>query len=252
MQNMKANGFLRRRVEMLATAAAVVVLAACSSRAPVASPAPGVGADHAPAGAAATPTSAAGGGADAHAHHARPTQAGTPAGAGQPNPADVQFMSMMIGHHAQAIVMSRLAPTHAASATIQTLAARIINAQQDEISIMQTWLRERGQPAPEATAALKSAMTGEHAAHMTGMLTEAQLKELDAARGQEFDRLFLTYMIQHHKGAVTMVNDLFASYGAAQDDTVFKLASDINAEQTTEIARMQRMLFDLIVGKDPQ
>src|ERR687885_2415564 len=80
---------------------------------------------------------------------------------------------------------------------------------------------------------------------MPGMLTEAQMKQLDQARGREFDRLFLTFMIQHHRGAVTMVSQLFGTYGAAQDDLVFKLASDINVDQTTEIARMERMLFVL-------
>ncbi|MEM6328381.1 MAG: DUF305 domain-containing protein, partial [Bacteroidota bacterium] len=85
------------------------------------------------------------------------------------------------------------------------------------------------------------AMAHDHSG-MPGMLTDAQLREMDAARGVEFDRLFLAYMIQHHQGAVTMVDDLFAQDGAAQDDASFKLASDINVDQQTEIARMQRML----------
>jgi uncharacterized protein (DUF305 family) len=170
-----------------------------------------------------------------------------------PNAADVRFMSTMIGHHAQAIDMARLAPTHGASPTIQTLAARVINAQQDEIALMQQWLRDHGQPVPEAVAATKHVMDGvEHEMLMPGMLTAAQMKELDAARGEDFDRLFLRLMIQHHQGAVTMVNELITSYGAAQDNTVFKIASDINVDQTTEIARMQRMLFDLIMGKTDQ
>ncbi|MNC95138.1 hypothetical protein D3C83_121820 [compost metagenome] len=84
---------------------------------------------------------------------------------------------------------------------------------------------------------------------MPGMLSEAQMKELAAARGADFDKLFLRLMIQHHQGAVTMVNELVTSQGAMQDNTVFKIASDINVDQTTEIARMQRMLFDLIMGK---
>jgi len=83
---------------------------------------------------------------------------------------------------------------------------------------------------------------------MPGMLTPEQMKQLDAARGQDFDRLFLQFMIQHHKGAVSMVNDLFASNGAAQDLTVFKLATGINVDQTTEITRMQRMLADILFG----
>jgi uncharacterized protein (DUF305 family) len=88
----------------------------------------------------------------------------------------------------------------------------------------------------------------EHEMLMPGMLTEPQLKQLDEARGKEFDRLFLTFMIQHHRGAVTMVTDLFGTYGAAQDATVFKIASDVSADQTTEIARMQKMLASLIFG----
>lgn len=165
--------------------------------------------------------------------------------------ADVHFMSGMIGHHAQAIVMSRWAPSHDASPSVQTLAARIINAQQDEIITMQRWLRDRHQPVPEATAAgMRMVMDGmEHEMLMPGMLTEAQMKELDAARGRQFDRLFLTFMIQHHNGAVSMVKDLFETYGAAQDETVFKFASDVNVDQTTEIARMQQMLVMILLEK---
>jgi uncharacterized protein (DUF305 family) len=158
--------------------------------------------------------------------------------------ADVDFMTGMIAHHAQAIVMSRWAPTHGASPSIQTLASRIINAQTDEIVIMQRWLRDRRQPVPEPSAAgMKMVMNGtEQVMLMPGMLTEAQMHELDQARDSTFDRLFLTFMIQHHKGAVAMVKELFSTYGAGQDDLVFKFASDVNVDQTTEIARMGRML----------
>jgi uncharacterized protein (DUF305 family) len=161
--------------------------------------------------------------------------------------ADVQFMSGMIGHHAQAIAMARWAPTHGASPSVLTLCERIINAQQDEIETMQTWLRDRQKPVPEATpAGMKMMMNGhEEVMLMPGMLTPEQMKRLDAARGPEFDRLFLSFMIQHHRGAVTMVDKLFGSYGAAEDDTVFKFASDVNIDQTTEIARMEQMLFTL-------
>jgi uncharacterized protein (DUF305 family) len=165
--------------------------------------------------------------------------------------ADVHFMSAMIGHHAQAIQMSRMAPTHGASPTVQTLAARIINAQQDEIATMQQWLRDRAQPVPEAVPGpMKMTMNGmEHEMLMPGMLTPEQMAELDRARGTEFDRLFLTYMIRHHQGAVSMVHDLFATYGAGQDEMVFKFASDVNVDQTTEIARMQRMLAEVMFGQ---
>ena len=163
--------------------------------------------------------------------------------------ADVYFMSGMIGHHAQAIVMAGWAPTHGAGPSVQRLAERIINAQQDEILTMQQWLRDRLQPVPEARATgMKMMMNGEeHEMLMPGMLTDTQMKQLDEARGPAFDRLFLTFMIQHHRGAVSMVKDLFDSYGAAQDETVFKFASDVNVDQTTEIARMERMLTALAI-----
>ena len=168
--------------------------------------------------------------------------------------ADVSFMSGMISHHAQAIVMSRWAPTHGASASVLTLSSRIINAQQDEIVTMRQWLRDRLQPVPEATATgMKMMMNGmEHEMLMPGMLTEAQMKELDAARGPEFDRKFLIFMMQHHRGAVSMVKDLFGSYGAGQDETVFKFASDVNVDQTTEIARMEKMLAAITLGISTQ
>jgi uncharacterized protein (DUF305 family) len=158
--------------------------------------------------------------------------------------ADVQFMSGMIHHHAQAIAMSRWAPSHGAGPSVLILAERIINAQQDEIVLMQQWLRDRRQTVPEATATgMKMVMNGmEHEMLMPGMLTEDQMKQLDQARGAEFDRLFLTFMIQHHRGAVSMVKDLFGTQGAAQDEAVFKFATDVNVDQTTEVARMERML----------
>jgi uncharacterized protein (DUF305 family) len=161
--------------------------------------------------------------------------------------ADVEFMSHMIGHHAQAIAMARWAPTHGASPSVRILADRIINAQQDEIVTMQTWLRDRNKPVPEANpAGMKMVMGGiEHVMLMPGMLTDEQMKQLDQARGPDFDRLFLKFMIQHHRGAVSMVKDLFDTYGAGQDETVFKFASDVNVDQTTEIARMDKMLIAL-------
>ncbi len=165
--------------------------------------------------------------------------------------ADIRFMSGMIPHHAQAIVMARWAASHGASPSVRTLCARIMNAQQDEIATMQTWLRDRRQPAPEPDTTMGMTMPmpgGGHAMLMPGMLTEAQMRQLDQARGPEFDRLFLTFMIQHHRGAVSMVRELFGSYGAAQDQMVFKVATEINVDQTTEIARMERMLAALALG----
>jgi uncharacterized protein (DUF305 family) len=156
--------------------------------------------------------------------------------------ADVDFVTGMISHHAQALIMSELAPTHGASQSVQTLAARIINAQRDEIALMQRWLADRGQPVPQVkidglnlmidmkAPAADHAMHDMAEHHMPGMLTRAQLEELAAAFGPEFDRLFLTYMIGHHAGAVTMVDDLFAVDGTGQDAAVFKLASDVQVD----------------------
>jgi uncharacterized protein (DUF305 family) len=161
--------------------------------------------------------------------------------------ADIHFMQGMIGHHAQAIVMAKWAPTHGASSSVQVLAARIINAQTDEIVTMQNWLKDRHQVVPESNpAGMTMTMNGvTHTMLMPGMLTPEQMKQLDAARGTEFDRLFLTFMIQHHKGAVAMVAQLFGTYGAGQDELTFKFASDVNVDQTTEIARMEKMLAAL-------
>lgn len=165
--------------------------------------------------------------------------------------ADVDFMIGMIGHHAQALIMSRLAPKNGASEQVQILAARIINAQKDEINTMQRWLRDRGQPVPKVHIDGLNLMIhtkGEHHTnhkHMPGMLSQEQLQKLANAHNTKFDRLFLKYMIQHHTGAVTMVKKLFATDGAAQDDGAFRLASNIQVDQKTEIARMKRMLEDL-------
>jgi uncharacterized protein (DUF305 family) len=161
--------------------------------------------------------------------------------------ADIQFMSHMISHHAQAIAMSKLAPTHNAGDAVKRLAARIINAQADEITIMQTWLRDRRQPVPEANpAGMKMTMGGhEHVMLMPGMLTEEQMKKLDAARGADFDYQFLTLMIQHHRGAVAMVDELFSHKGSALNELVFKFAADVHVDQTTEIARMTQMLLGM-------
>lgn len=168
--------------------------------------------------------------------------------------ADIDFMTGMIGHHAQALIMSRLAPENGAAPSVQTLAARIINAQKDEIATMQKWLRDRDQSVPEVHIDGLNLMihgmeghNGHHGGHtdMPGMLTQAQLEELNEAKDTEFDRLFLRYMIQHHNGAVIMVQDLFDTDGAALDDEAFKIASEINVDQKTEIARMELMLNNM-------
>jgi uncharacterized protein (DUF305 family) len=158
--------------------------------------------------------------------------------------ADVDFMSGMIGHHAQAIVMARLAPPNGASADVQRLAERIAISQQDEIELMSAWLRKRNEKVPPSNAHLPA----EHFHHgpghvmMPGMVTPEQMDSLARARGGEFDKLFLTYMIQHHRGAIAMVQTLFASAGAGQESEIYRFASDVDADQRTEIQRMQAML----------
>jgi|SRR5687767_2416046 len=163
------------------------------------------------------------------------------------SPADVKFMNDMIAHHAQAVRIAAWAPTHGASPAVQRMAERVVVGQNDEIAIMQRWLRERKEPIPEADSAHQG-----HAAHMPGMLSPADLEQLNKARGAEFDRLFLTFMIRHHQGALTMVDQLFGSQGAAQDETVFRLASDVYADQSTEIERMQRMIEALPPERNQQ
>jgi uncharacterized protein (DUF305 family) len=158
--------------------------------------------------------------------------------------ADVDFMSGMIPHHAQAVIMAGWAPSHGARKDVAILCERIVVGQRDEIAMMQNWLRDRGQTVPDATSTRhKMKMNGmEHEMLMPGMLTDEEMAELDRARGPEFDRLFLIGMIKHHQGAIDMVDVLFSSYGAAQDETVFKFASDVYADQGIEIERMNKML----------
>jgi uncharacterized protein (DUF305 family) len=150
----------------------------------------------------------------------------------------------MIPHHAQAVLIAGWAASHGASSELQALCERIVVAQRDEIELMRNWLRDRGQPVPPPDAKRhRMVMHGtEHEMLMPGMLTDEELARLDSARGVHFDELFLEYMIKHHEGALRMVEELFSSHGAAQDETVFRLASDIYADQTTEIERMQKML----------
>lgn len=165
--------------------------------------------------------------------------------------ADVAFMTGMIHHHAQALEMTRLAPDRGASPSVTTLAARIHNAQTDEIALMQRWLRDRGQPVPELHEMGGRVMVhggGGHGHHVPGMLTAEQMAVLERARGAEFDRLFLELMIQHHRGAVAMVHELFATDGAGQDEEAFRFASDVQVDQTTEVRRMELMLSSLPAG----
>jgi uncharacterized protein (DUF305 family) len=158
--------------------------------------------------------------------------------------ADIAFMSGMIAHHAQAVKMAGWAESHGASKSLQIFCGRIAMGQTAEIGLMQAWLRDRNQPVPEPDPrGMKMMMGGmEHIMTMPGMLTEAQMAQLDSARGVTFDRLFMTYMIQHHRGAIAMVDSLFNTPGAGQDEIVFKFANDVQADQSTEIDRMEQML----------
>ena len=166
------------------------------------------------------------------------------------NAADVAFMQGMIPHHAQAVVMAKMAKTHGASEPVRILCERIMVAQSDEITLMRNWLRDRGQMVPPADATHhKHTMNGvAHDMLMPGMLTPEEMAALDKARGAEWDRLFLLGMIKHHEGALTMVDEVFEAYGALQDPDMFKFASDVYADQTTEIDFMQKML-DAMPGR---
>jgi len=177
---------------------------------------------------------------------ARTARAQAPGSGQKPfNDADVHFMTGMISHHAQAVRMASWATSHGAGDAVRGLCARVQVGQTDEIHVMQRWLAERHLMVPDSTGAMAGMPGMDHAMTMPGMLTPAQMAELDGARGREFDRLFLIYMIQHHQGALTMVHTLFESPGALMDDMIFKFASDISADQTTEIDRMSRMLAAL-------
>lgn len=165
-------------------------------------------------------------------------------------PADVAFMSGMIYHHAQALLIAGWASSHGASADVRTLCERIVAGQKDEIVLMAQWLAERHEPVPHPEPEHMMMPDMSHAHMMPGMLTHDQLAELDRARGAQFDELFLRFMIQHHEGAITMVNELFGK-GAGEENPVYKIASGVFADQTTEIERMQRMLVDKMFGPVP-
>jgi uncharacterized protein (DUF305 family) len=159
--------------------------------------------------------------------------------------ADVDFMSGMIPHHAQAVVMAGWCPTHGARKDVAVLCERIVVGQRDEIKLMQTWLSDRGLAVPDAASTrhhMKMPNGAEHDMLMPGMLSDEEMAALDRARGSEFDRLFLEGMIRHHQGAIDMVDVLLKAYGAAQDETVFKFANDVQADQAVEINVMKDML----------
>jgi uncharacterized protein (DUF305 family) len=167
--------------------------------------------------------------------------------------ADVEFMQGMIMHHAQAVEMTALIASHTENKDVRLLGARISSSQSDEIRFMKRWLAVRGESVSMATSSMKTSsgsrqampgmdMSGEAMALMPGMLTPQQMEALRKARGSEFDRLFLTGMIQHHGGALTMVKDLFGTAGAGQDAELFNFATDVDSGQRAEIRIMQEML----------
>ena len=165
--------------------------------------------------------------------------------------ADAQFMQGMIMHHAQAVEMTALIESHTENKDVRSLGARISRSQSDEIKFMKRWLASRGQPTSLPMNDMSSMshgdmshgdMSHESMMLMPGMLTADQMEALRKARGEEFDRLFLTGMIQHHGGALTMVKDLFDTAGAGQDAELFNFATDVDSGQRAEIRIMQGML----------
>jgi uncharacterized protein (DUF305 family) len=157
--------------------------------------------------------------------------------------ADVQFMQGMIMHHAQAVEMTALIGSHTENKELRSLGARISSSQSDEIRFMKRWLATRGEPVSMTMAGMPAMDRSGHAmALMPGMLAPEQMEALREAKGTEFDRLFLTGMIQHHGGALTMVKDLFDTAGAGQDAELFNFATDADNTQKAEIKIMQTML----------
>jgi uncharacterized protein (DUF305 family) len=160
-------------------------------------------------------------------------------------------MQGMIMHHAQAVEMTALIESHTENNDVRSLGARISRSQSDEIKFMKRWLASRGQQVSEATHDMRDMkthdmrdmnMAHEHMSLMPGMLTSEQMEALRKAKGEEFDYLFLTGMIQHHDGALTMVKDLFGAAGAGQDAELFNFATDVDSGQRAEIRIMQNML----------
>jgi uncharacterized protein (DUF305 family) len=157
--------------------------------------------------------------------------------------ADVEFMQGMIMHHAQAVEMTALIASHTENKDLRSLGARISSSQLDEIKFMKRWLAARGEDLSMAMPGMPEMdRSGQPMALMPGMLTAEQMEALRKAKGAEFDRLFLTGMIQHHGGALTMVKDLFDTAGAGQDADLFNFATDADNTQRAEIKIMQSML----------
>jgi len=151
--------------------------------------------------------------------------------------ADVRFMQGMIAHHGQAVQMARMAESHGANAQLLKFTQKIDQSQRGEIKLMQWWLGDRDQVVPDSNS--------HHSMTMPGMLTAEQLKQLDAARGKAFDKLFLIFMIQHHEGALKMVADLQASPRSMQEIQISSFATDVETDQSAEILKMNQMLAEM-------
>ena len=148
-------------------------------------------------------------------------------------------MQGMIMHHAQAVEMTALISSRTENKDLRSLGARISSSQSDEITFMRRWLAARGEPVSMAMPGMRDM---DMSRLMPGMLTAEQMEALRKAKDTEFDRLFLTGMIQHHEGALTMVKDLFDTAGAGQDAELFDFATDVDSGQRAEIRIMQGML----------
>jgi uncharacterized protein (DUF305 family) len=177
---------------------------------------------------------------------AAPVDRGVAQGA-QPD-ADTRFMQGMIAHHAQAVEMVALIPTHSSRANMRLLGQRIDVSQRDEIAMMRRWLQDHHQDVPDADAHHERQSMSGHEMLMPGMLTNDQMTRLANATGAAFDTLFLEGMIQHHEGALAMVAQLFATAGAGQQSQVFAFATDVDADQRAEINRMRALLATLTGG----
>lgn len=243
-----------KRASQLTIATSLFVAAACASGGASAGDGHGAtaaeaarAADHADHSAADHAAHTAAG----HADHTAADHAAHTARMGVPgvHPADVRFMQQMIGHHAQALTMAAMAPTHGAGEHLLRLTEKIDISQRDEIAMMERWLVDRNQEVPSRDDAHAMHMPG---MLMPGMLSAEELARLDSTRGTEFERLFLTFMIRHHEGALQMVEELFASPGAAQDSDIFRFATDVSADQLDEIDQMQYLLDTMGSSKESE
>ena len=171
--------------------------------------------------------------------------------------ADVRFMHHMLMHHAQAVAMTAMVPGRSARDDVKLVAERIAISQRDESALMERWLRARGEPVPgamehghhggaHAGMAMPDSAHAAMMASMPGMLTPAELRQLEASTGAAFDTLFVRLMIRHHEGALTMVKEYLATPGAAQESEIFRFASDVDADQRAEIRRLRSL-----VGQQP-